>query len=276
MHERAATRADTGKGPPTQPTRMQRHYISMDWRDAVFVHWPVPSGTLAARLPAGIEPRTHDGSAWLGVIAFVMEDIRPRGVPRSLGLTFGEVNLRTYVRGPDGGDGIYFFNLDAADPFGVPVARHLYQLPYYRAVMDIQRDGPVPNIAGSGGEPVSNPNRTVRFVSHRSHRGADDAYFDATYGPLGDPFRPEEGSLTNFLVENYRFYLAAGDVGEGADERLFYGDVAHPPWDVYEADVDLRSTNLLEVNGFDRPDAEPLVHYSPGVPVDADRVRRVD
>ncbi|MFB6221610.1 MAG: YqjF family protein [Halolamina sp.] len=254
---------------------MQRHYLSMDWRDALFVHWPVPADTVGARLPSGIEPRTHDGSAWLGIVAFVMEDIRPRGVPRALGLTFGEVNLRTYVRGPDGGQGIYFYNLDAADPLGVPVARQFYQLPYYRAEMDIQRDGPALPMADA----VTQPNRTVRFVSHRTHRGVPPAHIDATYGPVGEPFRPEDGTLTNFLVENYRFYLAADDVdgdGSGGDASLYYGDVAHPPWDVYEADLDLRSTNLLDVNGFARPADEPLAHYSPGVPVDADRVRRLD
>jgi uncharacterized protein YqjF (DUF2071 family) len=105
------------------------------------------------------------------------------------------------------------------------------------------------------------------------------AHIDATYGPLGEPFRPDDGSLANFLVENYRFYVVGDDVsgGErGTDGELFYGDVAHPPWDLYEADLDLRSTNLFAVNGFERPGAEPLAHYSPGVPVDAGRVRRVD
>lgn len=254
---------------------MQRHYLSMDWRDALFVHWPVHPETVDDRLPPGITARTHDGSAWLGIIAFVMEDIRPRGVPRALGLTFGEVNLRTYVVGPDGGEGIYFYNLDAADPLGVPVARRLYQLPYYRATMDIERTGRAPESGGAGADAT----RTVEFVSHRIHRGVADAHIDATYGPLGEPFRPDEGTLANFLVENYRFYLAGGDVGGdevGTNGDLFYGDVRHPPWDLYEADLDLRSTDLFEANGFVRPDAAPLAHYSPGIPVEADRVRKLD
>lgn len=266
---------------------MQRHYLSMDWRDALFVHWPAPRDTIAARLPGDIEPRTHDGSAWLGIVAFVMEGIRPRGLPRVLGRTFGEVNLRTYVRGPDGGEGIYFFNLDAADPLGVPIARWLYRLPYYTAEMEIERTGAVPGCAdgavpdgtdgGAGLGDVSN--RSVQFVSQCSHRGVDDAHFDTEYGPDGEPFRPHSGTLANFLVENYRFYLSGGDVGDGhVDDQatVFYGDVRHPPWDLYEADLTRRSTNLLTVNGFERPYAEPLAHYSLGVPVDADRVRRLE
>ena len=250
----------------------------MDWRDALFLHWPIDAEGLDERLPAGISPRTHDGSAWLGIVAFVMEDIRPRGVPRALGLSFGEVNLRTYVTGPDGGEGIYFYNLDADDPLGVPVARRFYQLPYYEADMTIRRTGTVPDGAVTGGAV-----RSVEFVSHRTHPGVESAYIDATYGPKGEAFRPAQGTLAQFLVENYRFYLASGDVDgfsggadAGGDDRLFYGDVEHPPWDVYEADVSLRSTNLFEVNGFERPEGEPLAHYSPGVPVDADRVRQLD
>ncbi len=258
---------------------MQRHYLSMDWRDALFTHWPIAPATVTERLPDAIEARTHDGSAWLGVVAFVMEDIRPRGLPRALGLTFGEVNLRTYVRGPDGGEGIYFFNLDAADPLGVPIARRLYRLPYYTAEMDIERTGAVPGGADGGAGPGGESNRSVEFVSQRTHRGVDDAHFDATYGPAGESFRPDSGTLANFLVENYRFYLSGGDVGdERVDDQptVFYGDVRHPPWHLYEAELALRSTNLLSVNGFQRPDTEPLAHYSPGVPVDADRVRRLE
>jgi len=248
---------------------MDRHYVSMGWRDALFAHWPVDAGAVADSLPAGLTPRTHDDSAWLGIVAFVMEDIRPRGVPQQLGLTFGEANLRTYVAGPDGGKGIYFYNLDAGDRLSVAIARRFYQLPYYSAHMDIDRTGAMPG--------QSAPHeRRVDFTSHRAHPDAADAYIDASYGPLDERLRPDDGTLTNFFFENYRFYLVEGNPEAATAGDLFYGDVEHPPWGVYEADFDLRSTNFFAVNGFERPAAEPLVHYSPGVPVDAGRIRRVD
>lgn len=249
----------------------------MGWRDALFAHWPVDADIVNSRLPAGVHARTHNGSAWLGIVGFVMEDIRPRGAPRPFGLTFGEVNLRTYVTGPDGGEGIYFYNLDADDRIGVPIARQLYQLPYYRAHMEIDRRGDLPAVTAPGTH-----EREIDFVSHRTHPDAPDAHIDASYGPAGERFVPDEGTLEQFLVENYRFYLASSDVENGGGDRnqdgsdVFYGDVAHPPWDVYEADLTLRSTNLFEANGFERPDTDPLAHYSPGVPVKADRIRRVD
>ena len=262
---------------------MKRHYLSMGWRDALFAHWPVDAAVVDDRLPPDLTARAHDGSAWLGIIAFVMEDIRPRGFPKQVGFTFGEANLRTYVEGPDGDDGIYFYNLDAADTLSVGIARQFYQLPYYGAHMEIRSGGDLPGEAGPH-------ERSVDFVTHRTHPGVPAAHLDATFGPTGDRFVPENGTLEQFLVENYRFYLAEGDVGPtgtpsagrdvgsgSADAGdLFYGDVAHPPWDLYEADLDLRSTNFFEVNGFERPDTEPLAHYSPGVPVKADRIRKLD
>lgn len=251
-----------------------RELLRMRWADACFVHWPVAPETLAARLPDGIEPRTSDGDAWLGIVAFVMEAIRPRGFPRFAGLTFGEANLRTYVSGPDGGEGIYFFNLDAADPIGVGIARSLYRLPYYRATMRIERE-PVPGQTADGG--FSDPPRNVELTSNRTHPGVPDAYLDVGYGPLGTRFAAEPGSLEAFLVENYRFYLAGSDVGGRREQsrRIFAGDVEHEPWDLYRADLDLRSTNFLSVNGFDEPDDAPLAHYSPGVDVGAGAIRRV-
>jgi uncharacterized protein YqjF (DUF2071 family) len=266
---------------------MTRDLVRMGWHDALFVHWPVDAGTLADRLPDGVEPRTHDDSAWLGIVAFVMQSIRPRGVPRFAGLTFGEANLRTYVAGADGGEGIYFFNLDAADPLGVWVARTLYRLPYYRATMRIDRSPPREDATTLG-----RPPRSVEFVSNRIHPGAPDAHLDVGYGPLEEPWIAEPGSLEAFLVENYRFYLGSEDLGrrenslddspgheEGPDEtreRIYAGDVVHEPWPLYRADLDLRSTNFLAVNGFETPDVDPIAHYSPGVEVTAGPIRRID
>lgn len=78
----------------------------MDSCDVLFVHWPVDQETLQARLPLDVQPRIHDGSAWLGVVFFVTEAIRPRGVPRAAFFSFGEANLRTYRTASDDGDGI--------------------------------------------------------------------------------------------------------------------------------------------------------------------------
>jgi len=229
---------------------MERHYVSMGWRDALFAHWPVDAEVVADSLPAGLTPRTHDDSAWLGIIAFVMEDIGPRGVP--LGLTFPEVNLRTYVRDEER-SAIYFFNLDADDPLGVAVARSLFRLPYYRAETEVERSGD-----------------RVRFRSRRTHGGASPARFEASYGPVEGAVAatPEPGSLEAFLVEHYRFYTT-DDRG-----RVYHGDIDHGPWSLRPAWAEFEENTLFEASGFERPTGEPTLHVADRVEVTAGRVRR--
>lgn len=69
--------------------------LSMRWENLAFLHWPVPPAALAPHLPRGLTLDIRQGEAWLGVVPFVMTDVRPRGVP--FGHTFAELNLRTYV-----------------------------------------------------------------------------------------------------------------------------------------------------------------------------------
>ncbi len=228
-----------------------RRWLEMTWRDGLFLHWAVAPETVTETLPDGLSVATHDGDAYLGVVAFLMDEIRPRGAP--FGLSFPELNLRTYVEGPNG-PGVYFYNLDADDRLGVAVARRLFALPYYRATMDVTRT------TGRGGD-------AVRFTSRRTHVGVPSARFDATYEPTGDSFRAESGSLDAFLVENYRFY-ADGN-------RLYCGEIGHEPWRLREATADVRTNTLFEANGFDHPEGEPFVRYAEPIDVSADRLRRV-
>ena len=225
--------------------------LGMTWRDVGFLHWPVEPSLVAATLPDGLTVDIKDGRAWLGVVPFEMADIRPRGSP--IGRTFGELNLRTYVT--DGETpGVYFYNLDADDRLSVALARRLFELPYYRASMDVRRSG-----------------SEVRFRSHRTDDRAPLADFDATYGPADgvDTHEPAPRSLEAFLVSRYRFYVA--------DEsgRIYYADIDHDPWPLQGGETDIRTNDLFDANGFDQPPGDPVVHYSPGINVTAGRLRRL-
>jgi uncharacterized protein YqjF (DUF2071 family) len=233
-------------------SRLDCPLLSMTWADLLFAHWPVEPAVVEGRLPDGLTVATHDGEAYLGVVPFVMRDIRPRYAP--VGTSFRELNLRTYVRetaagrGDAGEHGVYFFNLDADDRLGVALARSLFQLPYYRARMRAVREGD--------------------RVAFRSQRPGGDARFVAAYGPDGGLFTPEPGSLPAFLTENYRFYTA-DDRG-----RIWYGDIDHPPWRLTPATADFVENDLFAVNGFDHPGGEPLLHYARRIDVTAGRLRR--
>lgn len=229
-----------------------RAFLSMRWRDLLFAHWRVDSERLAGTLPEGVTVDTYQDDAYLGVVPFVMDDIRPRGSP--IGLSFGELNLRTYVT-VDGTPGVYFFNLDADDRLGVGVARSLFRLPYYRATMDIETQG-------------TGTDRIVSFRSRRRTPGANQARFDARYGPDGTFETPDLGSLEAFLTERYRFYTA-DDRG-----RLYYGDIGHEPWELAPAWADIEDNTLFRANGLDHPDGEALLYFGGAIDVRAGRIHR--
>src|SRR4051812_12905980 len=103
-----------------------------DWTLAAFLHWRYPADVVAALLPPGLEPDIVDGSAWVSLTPFRVERFRPLGlVPVPFGSSFPETNVRTYVRGPNGRDGLWFLSLDVPSPTNVMAGRLIgaaYQL----------------------------------------------------------------------------------------------------------------------------------------------------
>jgi uncharacterized protein YqjF (DUF2071 family) len=222
--------------------------LSMRWRDGLFAHWPVDPSIVEAHLPDGLDVATYDGEAWLGIVAFVMEDIRPTWSP--VGRTFPEVNLRTYVDHGEG-SGVYFFSLDADDRLSVSLARSTYALPYYRARIDVARD-----------------EDGIRLSSERSHPGEPRARLDVSYRADGASFVPDPGSLPAFLTENYRFYTRG--------RRLYRGDISHDPWRLAPGAATLHEESLFRAAGFDAPAGDPLVHVAEPLDVTAAPLTAVD
>ena len=224
--------------------------LEMGWRHLLFENWPVDPSLVDSHLPASLDADRHDGRAWLSVVPFTNVAVRPRGVPRRLGVRLPEINVRTYVT-RDGVPSVYFFSLDAQGIASVVGARLFHHLPYYYARISLD--------AADG---------RVRFDSRRRHPGARPARYAATYRPTGDPFEAPTEPLAAFLVERYRFYT------EAPDGSLRHTDVRHDPWTLYPAEASVETDTLLRADGFARPDAEPVYYYSPGLDVVASRSER--
>ena len=223
--------------------------IAMGWRHLLFENYPVDPAVLDAHVPSALTLDTYDGTGWLSVVPFTNVAVRPKGAPALLGRPLRELNLRTYVTWR-GEPGVYFFSLDAAGVLGVTGARLFHHLPYYYADISLAaRDG------------------HVRFRSRRRHPGDRPAHYAATYGPAGEAFRPDPGSLAAFLVERYRLYTQAGD------GSVRYVDVDHPRWRLTPARATVERNTLFEANGLAHPDADPTLYYSPGIDVVASRSR---
>jgi uncharacterized protein YqjF (DUF2071 family) len=225
--------------------------LEMGWRHLLFENWPVDPELMDAHLPASLTADCHDGSAWLSVIPFTNVAVRPKGVPRPLGVQLPEINVRTYVT-HDGVPSVYFFSLDAQGLASVTGARLFHHLPYYYARISLEmNDG------------------RVRFESRRHHPGARPGRYEGTYWPTGEPFDAPTNPLAEFLVERYRFYT------EAPDGSLRYTDVDHNTWTLYPADATVETDTLLRADGFARPDTEPVYYYSPGLDVIASPSKRL-
>jgi uncharacterized protein len=219
------------------PVQLQR------WSKLTFLHWPYERQALQRVLPAGLTVETLDGQAWVGLTPFRMEALRPPGLPPVPRWSwFPETNLRTYVRGPDGRAGLWFFSLDAAR-LGFVLGLRAAGLPYHWADMALH--------AGDG-------HVRYRTAGRRLPRGAVTSVVEARPGRR---LRPEElAVLDHFVTARWAAYHQVGG-------RWLYTKVEHAPWPLHQAQAEVEADEVLAAAGLPAPGGAPLVHYSPGVDV---------
>jgi uncharacterized protein YqjF (DUF2071 family) len=198
------------------------------WRDLLFLHWEYSVAAIQATLPEGLFVDTFAGRAYLGIVPFFMQNIRPRFLPAVPGISnFMEMNLRTYVHDRGGVPGVWFYSLDANQWLAVKIARRFFHLPYEDAEM----------------KSVRTAEGRIRYESLRTGPRANGARCVFDYAPGGDVARPEPGSLEFFLVERYRLYSSAPD-------GLRRGAVFHEPYPLCRAEVTAWDEHLLPLDGF--------------------------
>ena len=221
--------------PAGPPALLQR------WDDLLFLHWEIDPAEVARRLPTGLVPDLFEGRAHVGLVAFAMRRVRPRGWPAAPWLSnFLELNVRLYARGPGGRPGVFFLSLDCDRWPAVAIARSRYHLPYVRADMDR---------GTRAGE------RTFR-CRRLGAAGAAEFAWEAT-----DEARPAAaGSLGHFLAERYTFFTPG-------PRGLMAGEVRHAPYAVAPARMGTWSDLPLRWDGL--PDLGAPCHAmaSPGVDV---------
>lgn len=224
------------------------------WRRFLFLHWARNREEIQATLPDGLSVDCYDGAAYVGIVPFAMEGVRPRGLPAVPGLSdFRELNLRTYVVDAHGRPGVWFYSLDAENPVAVWLAQRLFHLPYRLARLN---------------ETVDSDGR----IAYCSERVGTDVRLDYAYRPKGAYREAEPGSLDFFLVERYRLFAH-----NTRQNRLTTGKLHHPPYAIQDAEVETYDPALFEIDGFPKPSDEPdHVCYSPGVDVRVCRPRLVE
>ena len=119
--------------PPGSPILHQR------WTNLLFLHWPIDPLLLRPSIPDALDIDTFDGSAWIGITPFHLEDLHPPRLPALPGLSdFNELNVRTYVV-HKGNPGIWFFSLDASKLLPAMAARIFFMLSYFKSSIRFQQ-----------------------------------------------------------------------------------------------------------------------------------------
>jgi len=229
------------------PEPVHRAVMTQRWDSLTFVHFEYEPADVAALLPAPLRPDTFDGAAWVSLVPFDMQHVRLTGLPPLPGAHhFCETNVRTYVIGPDGSPGVYFFSLDVPAPAVVAAARFGFRLPYRLARMSIERSG---------------HRVTYRSVRRRGG-GASSLTVEAGDAVRADP-------LDVFLTSRWRLFTA------DRSGRVRTTPVEHDPWPLQRATVHELDDSLVAAAGLPEPQDRMVVRYSPGVDVRIGLPRRV-
>lgn len=237
------TRAATGEFPFEAPDPVPRPLLIHEWSELALVHWRYPAAEVQRLLPEGVEVDTFDGSAWVGLVPFHCT-IRPHGLPRVPWVSsFPEMNVRTYVRGPNGEPAVWFITLEAARLSAVLIARALYGLRYFWGKMAFTRVGPV-----------------ASYSARRRWPGARGSTGSVAI-EIGEPVSPDDASeLDRWLTNRWRFYCSS-PLG------LATGLVAHQPWPLHRARLLHCDPGLVSACGLSAPKGEAIAHYGGRVDV---------
>ena len=184
------------------------------WSKLTFIHWRVDAALLQRELPAGLTIEQFEGDAWLGVVPFSMERIRPWWAPPVPGISwFLETNVRTYVVDEDGIAGVWFFSLDANCRLAFNIARRFWHLPYHNTSMSLK----------------SRSARDDEECTHIAYTGIRNdcpavGYDISVTIPRVSPRMAQPGTLDYFLLERYLLFAA------DPQRRIRIGRVHHLPY----------------------------------------------
>lgn len=238
------------------PPLDRRPVMSQRWCELAYFHWRYDPADVQALLPPGVSVDTFDGSAWVGLIPFVMRDVAIGPTPPVPWLgTFIEINVRTYVVDPSGRRAVWFFSLDVPRAAIVVVARTAFALPYCWAAATHDRDGSDHRYhmrrRWPGARPGHRPSADIRFT-------------------VGERIPPaSESELDHFLSARWALLT-------NRRNQVLYGRVEHQRWPLHRVDHhDLRQ-DVVEAAGLPTPEGPIHALYSPEVDVSIGWIEQVE
>jgi uncharacterized protein YqjF (DUF2071 family) len=227
--------------------------MRQSWSNVLFTHWPISAELLRPHIPRSLEIDTFDGTAWLGVVVFIMEGIYLRGLT-ALSVTpkFAEVNVRTYVQ-RNGKPGVYFMSLDVGDLASLMIAKRWYRLPYKAAQISLQKE-----------------DQTFLCKSLRKEKSNVPIGFHANYIPLSGVYLSKKELFDDWLTERYCFF--------STDKRanIYCGEIHHQPWPLQKVDIEICKNSLFTPFQFDLSEEKMIAHFSKGLDSLFWNIKRLD
>lgn len=240
---------------PEEPVRLPVN--RQTWQHLCFLHYAYPVAEVQRLLlPTRLRVQAWGGVAWVGITPFLMRDVRLPGLlpPPGWG-AFAELNVRTYVQGPDGRDGLWFLGM-VAPPATFVVALRSLGLPYARAAGQVNVQAPEWHYRFDApqGRLPSGPRAAAHATSTQDASPWFQAEVNVT-GPVGPSERtPELDAITGRWAAYHR---RAG--------VLWRTPVRHEVWPLHHAEAAGQLTAPLRWVGLPPPTGPPMVHASPGV-----------
>lgn len=204
-----------------------------EWNNALFLHWKIPVEVLKELIPKALTIDTVDGNAYVSLVAFTMQKIRPRNLPALEFISdFDEINIRTYVA-HNGKKGVYFLNIEAQKLLSTLIAKTLSGLPYSKS--DIKRNG----------------------NTYRASNSQKATFFEAEY-QINEPLT-QKSEIDLWLTERYCLYLEQNN-------SIYRYDIHHKEWEVNRVEVSKLNLNY-NLGAFELNNHPDLFHFSKGVSV---------
>jgi uncharacterized protein YqjF (DUF2071 family) len=212
------------------------------WDGISLLHWPFAPADIAPLVPEQTAVLTFDGMAWVSLTPFFIR-VRPPFAPAvPPGWAFPETNVRTYVAGPGGRQGLWFLRMEVSALWFVLTLR-AFGLPYFRQRMSVDvgehratyRSRPWASSTGGGHRVVVRPGAELR--------------------PAGG------GPWDRFVTARWGAFHRRGPL-------LLYTPVEHGTWPLHAAEVEECTVDaLFRDAGLPAPAGPPVAHFSPGVRV---------
>lgn len=213
------------------PSKKWMYY--QEWNNALFFHYKIDKELLKNLVPENLEIDLINGEAWISVVAFTMEKIRPRFLPSiSFISDFGEINVRTYVT-RDNKPGVYFLSIEAEKLFSTLLAKSFSGLPYEKSNIQQTRN------------------------SYHANHPTKEFSLTADYH-IGMKIKHKK-EIDLFLTERYCLYLNKGN-------DLFRYEIQHLPWKLNQLELEYFQLEY-KLNNITLKSNPNLIHYSEGVQV---------